>query len=177
MLMEEFPSLFSASLGVARCAPYDIELSDTSPVRSPPYRCTPPKLQVFKQLVNELLEQGVLRPSKSPYASPCFLIRKNSGGFRFVVEYRKVNAKIVFHSYPMPTVEQAFEQIAGAAIFSVLVLNSAYFQIPLNSRSSRVTAFCIPFGLLEFNRLPMRISVGSQDLSRIINELFADLNG
>ena len=160
-LKTEFPSLFSTTLGVAKCAPYEIELSDTTPVRSAPYRCAPPKVQTFKQVVNELLDQGVVKPSKSPYASPEFLVPKNSGGVRMVVDYRKVNAKIVFDSYPMPTVEQAFEKFAGAVVFSVFDLNSAYFQIPLTARSRRVTAFCTPFGLFEFNRLPVGISVGT----------------
>ena len=147
ILMAEFPSLFSPSLGTAKCTPYDIELSCTTPVRSPPYRCAPPKLHIFRQSVNELLEQGVVRPSKSQYASPAFLIPKSGGGFRMVVDYRKVNAKIVFDSYPLPTIEQAFDQFAGAVIFSVLDLNSAFFQVPLIPRSRRVTAFCTPFGL------------------------------
>ena len=77
----------------------------------------------------------------------------------------------------MPTVEQAFEQFAGAVVFSVFDLNSAYFQIPLPTRSRRVTAFCTPFGLFEFNRLPMGISVGTQSLTRVVDELFADLKG
>jgi len=94
-----------------------------------------------------------------------------------VVDYRKVNAKIVFDSYPMPTVEQAFEQFAGAVVLSVFDLNSAYFQIPLTARSRRVTAFCTPFGLFEFNRLPMGISVGTQGLTRVVDELYADLKG
>jgi len=105
VLMKEFHSLFSASLGVARSSPYDIELSDTAPVRSPPYRCAPPKLQIFKQLVNEILEEGVFRTSKSPYTSPDFLVPKNRGGFSLVVDYRKVNTKVVFDSYPMPSAE------------------------------------------------------------------------
>ena len=176
-LLAEFPSLFSSSLGTAKCTPYDIELSDATPVRSPLYRCAPPKLQIFKQTVNELLEQGVVRPSKSQYASPTFLIPKSGGGVRMVVDYRKVNAKTLFDSYPLPTIEQAFDQFAGAVIFSILDLNSAYFQIPLTPRSRRVTAFCTPFGLFEFNKLPMGISVGSQGLSRVIDELFADLKG
>jgi len=127
--------------------------------------------------MNELLEQGVVRLSKSPYASTAFLIPKNSGGFRFVVDYMKVNTKVVFDSYPMPSVEQAFEHFAGAALFSVLELNSAYFQIPLNPRIRRVTAFCTSFGFIEFNRLHMGISVGSQVLSRVVDEVFADLKG
>ena len=177
VLMGEFSPLFSASLGCAKCAPYNIELSDAAPVRAPPYRCAPPKLQIFKQVVNELLEQGVVRPSKSNYASPAFLVPKSGGGFRMVVDYRRVNSKVVFDSYPMPSIEQAFQHFAGATVFTVLDLNSAYYQIPLTTRSRRVTAFCTPFGLFEFNRLPMGISVGSQGLTRVIDELFADLKG
>jgi len=174
-LREEYPLLFTSSVGTAKCAPYQIELSEDTPVRSSPYRCAPPKLEIFKSIVNELLEQGAVRPSKSQYASPAFLIPKNSGGFRLVVDYRKVNSKIVFDSYPLPTIDQAFEQFSGAVVFSVLDLNSAYFQIPLTPRSRRITAFCIPFGLFEFNKLPMGVSVGSQGLSRVMDELFADL--
>jgi len=176
VLMDEIPSLFSASLGTSKCTPYDTELSDTTPVRSPPYRCAPPKLQIFKQVVNELLEQGVVRPSQSQYASPAFLVPK-SGGFRMVVEYRKVNSKIVFDSYPMPTIEQAFEQFTGAVVFSILDLISAYFQVSLTPRSRRITAICTPFALFEFNRLPMGISVGGHGLTRVTNGLFADLKG
>jgi hypothetical protein len=176
-LMGEFQALFSPNLGTANCVPYEIELSDRTPVRSPPYRCAPPKMEIFRDLVNDLLRQGVVRPSKSPYASPAFLVPKKEGGFRLVVDYRKVNSKVVFDSYPLPTIEQALEQFGGAAVFSVLDLNSAYFQIPLSSKSRRVTAFCTPFGLFEFNKLPMGISVGCQGLSRVIDELFADLKG
>jgi hypothetical protein len=68
-------------------------------------------------MVNELLEQGVVRPSKSPYASPTLLVPKSGGGFHMVVDYRKVNAKVTYDSYPMPTIEQAFEQFGGAAVF------------------------------------------------------------
>jgi len=94
-----------------------------------------------------------------------------------MVDYRNVNPKIIFDSYPMPTIDQAFEQLDGAVVFSVFDLNSAYYQIPLSVSSRRVTAFGSPFGLYEFNSLPMGISVGSQGLSRVIDELFADLKG
>ena len=69
-----------------------------------------------------------------------------------VVDYRKVNAKVVFDSYPMPTIEQTLDQFGGAVVFSVLDLNSAYYQIPLSERSRRITAFCTPFGLFEFKK-------------------------
>ena len=77
----------------------------------------------------------------------------------------------------MPTIDQAFEQLGGAIVFSVFDKNSAYYQIPLSMRSRRVNAFCTTFGLFEFNKLPMGISVGSQGLSCVIDELFAGLKG
>ena len=92
-------------------------------MRSSPYSCAPPKLEIFRKIIVDLLEQGVVRPSKSPYASPTFLVPKNGAGFRMVVDYRKVNAKLIFDSYPTPTIEQAFEQFGGTVVFSVLKLN------------------------------------------------------
>ena len=77
----------------------------------------------------------------------------------------------------MPTIEEALAQFGNATIFSVFDLNSAYYQIPLSPDSRRVTAFCTPFGLYEFNKLTMGISVGSQGLSRVVDEVFAYLKG
>jgi hypothetical protein len=75
-LVKEFPALFSDELGTAKCGPYDIELSDTKPVRSVSYRCAPPNTKVFCEMIEDLLAKGVIRPCKSPYASPAFLVPK-----------------------------------------------------------------------------------------------------
>jgi len=75
-------------------------------------------LQIFKQVPNKLLEQGAVRPSKSQYATPAFLVPKSVDGFRMVVDHRKTESKTVFDSYPMPTIEQAFELFVGAVVFS-----------------------------------------------------------
>jgi hypothetical protein len=176
-LVAVFSALFLSTLGAAKCALYKNQLSDPTPVRSSPYWCTPPKLKIFREMIDDLLEKGVVTPSKSPYVSPAFLLPKRGGGFRMVVDYRKVNAKVVFNSYPMPTIKQAFEQFGGAVVFSVLELNSAYYKITFSFRSRQVTAFCTPFGPFEFNKLLMGISVGCQGLSRVIVELFVDLKG
>jgi hypothetical protein len=77
--LETFPALFSKTLGAANCIPYDIELVDSVPVRSPSFRCAPPNIAVFRRIVNELLEQGVIMASKSPYASNAFLIPQVRG--------------------------------------------------------------------------------------------------
>ena len=94
-----------------------------------------------------------------------------------VVDYRKVNRKICFDSYPLPNLESAFQHFSGARVFSVLDLNSAYYQVPITSQRRRVTAFCTPFGLFEFEKLPMGISVVCQGLSRVVDSLFSALKG
>jgi hypothetical protein len=92
-----------------------------------------------------------------------------------VIDYRLLNKKVVFDAFPMPTVENAFDNFCDAKVFSVLDLNSAYYQIPLSAKSRKVTAFCTPFGLFEFTKLPMGISVGCQVLSRVVDSLFGDI--
>ena len=173
-ILAEFPAVFSTVLGTADCAPYVIELTDSTPVLSTPYKCAPPNFAIFNSMVNELLEQGVVRPSKSPYASPASLVPK-SGGYPIVVDKLKVNSNVVFDSYPMPTIE-ALEQFGNAVIFCVFDLNS-FSTKSLSANSRRVTVFCAPVGLYEFNELSMGISVRYTGRSRVIEELFADLKG
>jgi len=86
-------------------------------------------------MVNELLQQGVVRPSKSPYASPAFLVPKRDRGFRLVVDYRKVNSKVVFDSYPMPTIEQALDQFGGLSYFRSWTLIQPTTKSPCPKRA------------------------------------------
>ena len=85
-MLNEYSELFSGQLGTVKGAEYEIELVDQVLVRSPPYHCTPPKLKLLKEFVEELLQKGVSRPSKSPYMSPAFLLPKSGEGYRMIVE-------------------------------------------------------------------------------------------
>ena len=174
-LLRSFPALFSDKLGTVKGMVCHLDLSDSVPVRSRPYQCSPPRLRILREIVNELMDKGVVRKSYSQYASPAFLVPNSSGGHRMVVDYRLLNKKIVFDAFPMPSVEFAFANFDKATIFSVLDLNSAYYQIPLSAKIRKATAFCTPFGLFEFTKLPMGISVGCQVLSRVVDSLFGDL--
>ena len=174
-LVDEFPELFADRLGTVKGRMCHIELTDNLPVRSPPYQCSPPKLQQLREHVDLLLQKGVIRPSNSNYASPAFLVPKPNGKYRMVVNYQKLNSKIKFDCFPLPTIEGAFQHFSGAKIFSVIDLNMAYHQVPLSPQSRQYTAFVTPFGLYEFNKLPMGISVGSQVLSREMDRVFGDV--
>jgi len=104
-IIADFVALFSPTLRTANCKPNEIELSDPTPVRSSLYRCAPPNHEIFTKMVDGLLDQIVARPSKSPHVSTVFLEPKSGGVFRMVVDYWKVNSKVIIDSYPMPTIE------------------------------------------------------------------------
>ena len=132
-------------------------------------------MAIFREHIQDLLNKGVIRPSRSNYASPAFLVPKPNGKICLIVNYQKLNSKIKFNCFPLPTIETAFQHFYGAKVFSVIDLHMAYHLIPLTARSRRCTAFITPFGVFEFFKLPMGIAVGSQVLSREINRIFADI--
>jgi hypothetical protein len=80
-LLGDNPALYSAGIGTAKCAPYEIDLLNQVPVRSPPYRYAPRELNILKGLIEDLLTKGVIRPTKSPYASSASLVPKAGGDF------------------------------------------------------------------------------------------------
>jgi hypothetical protein len=80
-----------------------IDLTDSAPVRSRPYQCSP-RLQILREIVQDLIDKGVVTKSYSQYASPAFLVPKPNGGHRMVVDYRLLNKKVMFDAFPMPTV-------------------------------------------------------------------------
>jgi hypothetical protein len=82
---------------------------------------------------------------------------------------------VIYDSFPLPTIESAFQHFSGARYFSVLDMNSEYYQIPLDQKSRKYTAFITRFGLYEFVKLPMGICVGKQILSREVDRIFGDI--
>jgi hypothetical protein len=126
-----------------------LDLTDDVPVRSRPYQCSPPRLQALREIVNDLLEKGVVKKSFSQYASPAFLVPKPQGGYRMVIDYRLLNKRIVFDAFPMPSVERAFANFQGAKVFSILDLNSAYIRFHCLQRAVRPQLFVRPLGCLS----------------------------
>jgi hypothetical protein len=172
--MRRFPALFSDKLGTVKGMTCHLDLTDNIPAFQAISVFAPAPSKVARNRSRFVRERGG-KKSYSQYASPAFLVPKPSGGQRMVVDYRLVNKKIVFDAFPMPNVDCAFANFAKAKIFSVIDLNSTYYQIPLSAKSRKVTAFSTPFGLFEFTKLPMGISAGYQVLSRVIDSLFGDL--
>lgn len=174
-LLDQFGEVLTDKLGVTNRVEYEIKLTDEEPVRQAPYRLSPPKMKELRKVVDDLLRQGVVRPSLSPYASPVFLVPKpNSAGFRPVVDFRLLNQKVVLESVPLPDLHNCFGWFSGARIFTVLDLNQAYYQIPLAEKPKPYTAFCTDYNLFEFNRVPFGLATGAAVLSRLLDAVLGD---
>jgi hypothetical protein len=89
----DFPALFSDKLGTVKGMVCHQDLTDTVPVRSKPYQCSPPRAKLLREIVQVLLDKGVVRRSYSQYANPAFLVPKPGGGQRMVTDYRLLNKK------------------------------------------------------------------------------------
>lgn len=174
-ILAKFPQVLTKKLGRTNLINYDIELSDLKPVRSPPYPLAPPKMEICRGLVQQLLDDDVVEPSISNYASPCFAVPKPNNKHRLVVDYRKLNQKVQFESIPVPDLKTAFSFFGKARYFVVIDLNQAYHQIPLSQKSKPYTAFCTPWNLYQYKCMPFGISVGGCVLSRLLDQVLHDL--
>lgn len=174
-ILAKFPQVLTPELGATHLLEHEIEMTDLSPVRSHPYSALPPKMAILREKVLDLERKRVIRPSKSNYASPAFLVPKGETDHRLVIDYRKLNQKIKIEAVPLPDINTAFSWFKGAKFFCVLDLNSAYNQIPLAKDSIPKTAFCVPWGLYEYLRVPFGLATGAQVLTRLTNILFSDL--
>ena len=174
-IISEFDDVITERLGLTNILEYEIILNDTKPVRLPPFRMNPPRMQILKEKIEDMLEKDIIRPSRSPYSSPIFLVPKGEQNFRPVIDYRVLNTKISIDSIPLPDVQNCFHWFAKAKYFTSIDLNSAYHQIPLAESSKKFTAFTTDWNLYEFNRVPFGIAIGAQVLTRLLDIIFGDI--
>ncbi|UYV72390.1 hypothetical protein LAZ67_9002916 [Cordylochernes scorpioides] len=111
----------------------------------------PKRLNEAKQEFQFMLEHGIIRPSKSQWASPLHLVTKKDGTLRPCGDYRKLNSQTLPDRYPIPRLEDFQHILSGKMIFSRLDLFKAYYQIPIAEENKPKTAIITPFGLYEFN--------------------------
>ena len=130
-VVHDFPDVFPEELpGMPpdRDIEFLIELlPGTAPISKRPYRMPPNDLEEIKKQIKELLEKGYIRPSSSPWGAPVLLVEKKDGTLRMVVDYRSLNDVTIKNKYPMPMINDLFDQLVGAKIFSKIDLRSGYY--------------------------------------------------
>ncbi|KAH0672805.1 hypothetical protein KY290_025037 [Solanum tuberosum] len=125
-------------------------LPDTQPISIPPYRMAPAELKELKEQLKDLLEKGFIRPSHSPWGAPVLFEKKKDGSLRMCIDYRQLNKVTVKNRYPLPRIDDLFDQLHGASHFSKIDLQSGYHQVKVRECDILKTTFRTRYGQYEF---------------------------
>ena len=174
-----YPEVFPRSddpIGHTTSVDMSIDTGDAWPVNQRPYRIPLIKRRFVEQEIDRMLREGVIEPSSSPWASPITLAPKGDS-FRLCVDYRRLNALTKKDAYPLPLIQDIFDSLEGATIFSSLDLRSGYWQVPMREDSIEKTAIATHVGLFQFKRMPFGLANGPAVFQRLMNQILAPLVG
>ena len=137
-----------------------------------PYRMTPLELKELKLQLQEKLEKGFIQPSVSPWGAPVLFVKKKDGTLRLCIDYRQLNKLIVKNKYPLPRIDDLFDQLKGASIFSKIDLRSGYHQLRIKDADVHKTAFRTRYGHYEFLVMPFGLTNAPATFMDLMNRVF-----
>ena len=168
MFLEELPGI-----PPVREVELSIEiLLGTAPTSRAPYRMAPTELKELKIQLQELLDKGFIRPSISPWGAPVLFVKKKDGTLRMCIDYRQINKVTVKNKYPLPRIEDLFDQLKGASVFSKIDLRSGYYQLRVKDIDVPKTAFRTRYGHYEFLVMPFGLTNAPAAFMDLMNRVF-----
>eukprot|EP00253_Pinus_taeda_P011517 PITA_11517 len=175
-IIQEFTDVFPEEipgLPPRRNIDFTIELvPGAAPVSRAPYRMSIPELTELKMQLQELLDKEYIRPSVSPWGAPVLFVKKKDGTLRMCIDYRQLNKLTIKNKYPLPQIDELFDQVKGATVFSKIDLQSGYHQIRIKDEDIAKTAFRTRYGHYEFVVLPFGLTNAPATFMCLMNSIF-----
>lgn len=130
------------------------------PFRLRPYRYNPAQKDEIEKQVQELLQNGLIKESTSPFASPVLLVKKKTGDWRMCVDYRRLNALTIKNKYPLLVIDEILDELSGAQWFTSLDMIAGYHQILMEETDQYKTTFQTHHGHFEYTVMPYGVIGG-----------------
>ncbi|KAL0549969.1 hypothetical protein IC582_014464 [Cucumis melo] len=147
-------------------------LPGTAPISQAPYRMAPSELKELKMQLQELVDKGYIRPSVSPWGAPVLFVKKKDGTLKLCIDYRQLNKVTIRNKYPLPRIDDLFDQLRGAALFSKIDLRSGYHQLKVRESDIAKTAFRTRYGHYEFRVMPFGLTNAPAVFMDLMNRIF-----
>jgi len=148
-----------------------------NPVRAPPRRIPGHYKLKVECKISDMLQQGIIEQSCSPWMAPAVFVRKKSSDICLCVDYRELNKRTQKDTYPLPLPDEVQDKLANSEVFSTLDLQCRYWQVPINPQDCHKTAFCPGpgMGLFQFKCMPFGLIGAPCSFQRLMNQLLRDL--
>ncbi|KAM9320174.1 gametogenetin-binding protein 2 [Gastrophryne carolinensis] len=166
-----FSANFTGKPGRTTVATHHVDTGAQPPLRQVAYRVSPEIKAHIQKEIEDMLKLGVIKKSKSPWASPVVLVPKKDKSTRFCVDYRRLNAVTTFDAYPMPRIDELLDQLAGSQYVTIMDLSRGYWQIPMTPEAQERSAFITPFGLFECCVMPFGMKNAPATFQRLVDQL------
>ncbi|GJT26144.1 putative reverse transcriptase domain-containing protein [Tanacetum coccineum] len=161
-IVKDFPDVFPEDLSglpQTRQVEFQIDLvPGAAPVARAPYRLAPSEMKELSEQLKELSDKGFIRPSSSPWGAPVLFVKKKDGSLRMCIDYRELNKLTVKNRYPLPRIDDLFDQLQGSSVYSKIDLRLGYHQLRVREEDISKTAFRTRYGHYEFQVMPFGLT-------------------
>ena len=132
------------------------------------------ELKELKKQLEEQLGKGLIRESSSPWGAPVLFVEKKDRSQRLVMDYRSLNEVTIKNKYPLPRINDLFDQLEGASVFSKVDLRSGYFQLKIREHDIPKTAFVTRYGSYEYTVMPFGLTNAPSYFMNMMNKVFME---
>ena len=176
-VVRDFEDVFQEIPGLppSREIEFVIDLAPgTRPIARAPYRMAPSEMRELREQIQQLLGQGFIRRSTSPWGAPVLFVKKRDGSLRLCVDYRELNKATMRNKYPLPRIDDLFDQLRGASYFSKVDLRSGYHQLRIREEDVPKTVFLSRYGSYEFRVMPFGLTNAPALFMDLMNRVFRE---